>query len=50
MQRKWHQRPGPNRTKPRERSGKSQATGNRHLGEQIRKILRKHYANKYRVR
>ena len=36
--------------KPQKRRGKSLATGNKHLAEQIRKILRTHYANKYRVR
>ncbi|NGO54849.1 hypothetical protein [Allomesorhizobium camelthorni] len=36
--------------KPQKRRDKSLARGNEHLAEQIRKILRKHYANKYRVR
>jgi hypothetical protein len=36
--------------RPQERRGKPQASGNRRLAEQIRKILRQHYASKYRVR
>jgi hypothetical protein len=44
------QRPGPDRLKPQEHRDKPQATGNRRLAEQIRKILRKHYASKYLVR
>jgi hypothetical protein len=36
--------------KPQKRREKPQATGNRRLAEQIRKILGKHYASKYRVR
>jgi hypothetical protein len=35
---------------PQGRRSKPQASGNRRLAEQIRKILRKHYASKYRVR
>jgi hypothetical protein len=38
------------RPKPQERRDKPQATGNRRLAEQIRRILGKHYASKYRVR
>ncbi|MFB9266003.1 hypothetical protein ACFFWD_23085 [Bradyrhizobium erythrophlei] len=44
------QRSGPDRPKLRERRGKLAASGNARLPEQIRKILRKHYASKYRVR
>jgi hypothetical protein len=44
------QRPGLDRPAPQVRRGKPGATGNRRLAEQIRKILRKHYASKYRVR
>jgi hypothetical protein len=32
------------------RRDKPPATGNKHLAEQVRKILRTHYASKYRVR
>lgn len=41
---------GADRPKPQKRRDKPQATGNRRLAEQLRKILRKHYASKYRVR
>jgi hypothetical protein len=44
------QSPGRDRPKPQKRRDKPQATGNRRLAEQIRKILGKHYASKYRVR
>jgi hypothetical protein len=43
-------RPGPDRLKPQEPRDKPQATGNRRLPEQIRRILRKHYRSKYLVR
>jgi hypothetical protein len=36
--------------KPQKRRGKSLASSNKHLAEQTRKILRTHYAAKYRVR
>ncbi|HEX2137528.1 MAG TPA: hypothetical protein VHG30_16795 [Microvirga sp.] len=49
MPRPTDQRP-PDRLRPQERRGKPQATLNTRLKEQIRKVLRKHYANKYRVR
>jgi hypothetical protein len=35
--------------KARKRGGGAPASGNERLGEQTRKILGKHYANKYRV-
>jgi hypothetical protein len=38
------------RLKPKKRRDLPLATGNKRLAEQIRKILRKHYASKYRVR
>jgi len=40
----------PDRGKPQPRGDKSPATGNKQLACQIRKILGKHYASKYRVR
>ncbi|ANW01161.1 hypothetical protein [Bradyrhizobium icense] len=43
------QRPHPHRPKQPERRDKPQASANRRLAEQIRKILRKHYMSKYRV-
>jgi len=36
--------------KLQKRSDGPPATGNKHLAKQTRKILGKHYANKYRVR
>ena len=42
--------PDMNRPKPQKRRDKPQATGNMRLAEQIRKILGKHNASKYRVR
>jgi hypothetical protein len=50
MHKPTKQRPGPDRPTSQEHHSKPQATGNRRLAEQIRKILRKHYTNKYRVR
>ena len=38
------------RSKPKKRRDLLLATGNKRLAEQIRKILGKHYASKYRVR
>jgi hypothetical protein len=38
------------RLKPKKRRDLPLATGNKRLGEQVRKILGKHYASKYRVR
>jgi hypothetical protein len=40
----------PYRGKPHKRGEKPPATGNKQLGQQIHKILGKHYASKYRVR
>jgi hypothetical protein len=40
----------PDRPQPQTRRDKPPATGNKQLGRQIRKVLGKHYANKYRVR
>ena len=40
----------PTKQKPQKRREKPQATGNRRLVEQIRKILGQHYASKDRVR
>jgi hypothetical protein len=42
--------PHPLWRKPPERRDEPQATTNRRLAEQTRKILRKHYMSKYRVR
>jgi hypothetical protein len=44
------QRQETDRLKPRKRRDLPLATGNKRLAEQIRKILHKHYASKYRVR
>jgi hypothetical protein len=44
------QGPRTDQPKPKKRLDKPQATGNKRLAEQIRKILGKHYASKYRVR
>jgi hypothetical protein len=43
------QRPHPHRPKPPERRDEPQASTNRRLAEQTRKIMRKHYMSKYRV-
>jgi hypothetical protein len=40
----------PKRGKSPKRADKPPATANKQLGRQIRKILGKHYASKYRVR
>jgi hypothetical protein len=40
----------PDREKPQPRGDKPPATGNKQLARQIRKVLGKHYASKYRVR
>ncbi len=40
----------PQRGKPQRRSEKPPPIQNQQLGRQMRKILGKHYANKYRVR
>jgi hypothetical protein len=37
------------RSKPKPRLDMPQSTGNKRFAEQIRKILGKHYANKYRA-
>jgi hypothetical protein len=42
--------PRPDWPKPQKRRAKPAATGNKRIAEQIRKILGKHYASKYRVR
>jgi hypothetical protein len=42
------QRRHPHRPKPPERCDEPQASTNRRLAEQTRKILRKHYMSKYR--
>jgi hypothetical protein len=42
--------PEPDRSKPNRRREMPQANGNKRLAQQIRKILGKHYASKYRVR
>jgi hypothetical protein len=44
------QRPHPHRPKPLERRDEPQASTNRRLAEQTRKILREHYMCKYRLR
>jgi predicted transcriptional regulator len=44
------QNPGIDRKKRQKCCDKPQAAGNRRLSEQIRKILGKHYASKFRVR
>ena len=41
--------PEADRSKPKKRREMPQSTGNKRLAEQIRKILGKHYANKYRA-
>jgi hypothetical protein len=41
---------GMDRPKPQKGRDKPQSTGNKRLAEQIRKILGKHHASKYRVR
>jgi hypothetical protein len=50
MRKSTKQSPATDRLKPQERRDKLQATGNRRLAQQTRKILGKHYASKYRVR
>jgi hypothetical protein len=40
----------PNWPKAPKHGGRAPAPGNKRLGEQTRKILGKHYANRYRVR
>jgi hypothetical protein len=42
--------PGTDRPKPKKHCDKPPAPGNKRLAQQIRKILGKHYASKYRVR
>jgi hypothetical protein len=41
--------PEADRSKPKKRPDRPQSAGNKRLAEQIRKILGKHYANKYRA-
>jgi hypothetical protein len=36
--------------KPRKETAKAKVSGNKRLAEQIRKVLGKHYASKYRAR
>jgi len=43
-------RAGPSGSQPQKARGKAPVTGNKQVAEQIRKILRTHYASKYRVR
>ena len=50
MRKPTKQSPAADRPKPQKRGDKPQATGNKRLAEQTRKILGKHYASKYRVR
>jgi hypothetical protein len=50
MDKVTRQRTGLDRLKQQARRGKPPASGNRRLAQQTRKILRKHYASKYRVR
>lgn len=40
----------PQRPKPRKQTAKPPARGNQRLTEQTRKVLGKHYANKYGVK
>ena len=44
------QSPRANLLKPQKLGDKRLATSNKRIAEQVRKILGKHYANKYRVR
>ena len=44
------QSPRANLLKPQKLRDKPPTTGNKRLAEQVRKILGKHYASKYRVR
>jgi hypothetical protein len=44
------QAPKHDRGKSPKHADKAPATGNKQLGRQIRKVLGKHYASKYRVR
>jgi hypothetical protein len=50
MRKPTSQSPETDRSKPKRRRDMPQATGNKRLAEQIRKILGKHYARKYRVK
>ncbi len=50
MDKSTKQPPVANRPKAQARRGREQARANKRMGEQTRKILRTHYANKYRVR
>jgi hypothetical protein len=43
-------RAGPSGPQLQKARGKTPVTGNKQVAEQIRKILRTHYASKYRVR
>jgi hypothetical protein len=44
------QRASPDPRKTQERGGSPPETGNKRVAQQVRKILRTHYASKYRVR
>ncbi|HET6159625.1 MAG TPA: hypothetical protein VFE34_14870 [Dongiaceae bacterium] len=44
------QRAESDQLKPQQRRSKPAPTGNKRVAEQVRKILRTHYASKYRVR
>jgi hypothetical protein len=48
--RRTKQTPAGQQPKPRKTHEKPSSTANERLAEQIRKILGKHYASKYRVR
>jgi hypothetical protein len=50
MRKPTKQSPETERSKPKKHRDMPQATGNKRLAEQIRKVLGKHYASKYRVR
>jgi hypothetical protein len=50
MRKRTKQSPETDRSKPKKRLDLARVTGNKRLAEQIRKVLGKHYASKYRVR
>jgi hypothetical protein len=49
MRKSTKPRPETDRSTPKKRRDIPKATGNKRLAQQIRKILGKHYANKYRA-
>jgi hypothetical protein len=49
MRKSTKPRPETDRSTPKNRRDIPKATGNKRLAQQIRKILGKHYANKYRA-